>query len=70
MAGYDVVPVELIDEGDKVVAVVEAVGAGAASQIASNDQFAFVFTLRDELIVREQAFRNREEALEAAGLSE
>ena len=70
MAGYDVVPVELIDEGDKVVAVVEAVGAGAASQIASNDQFAFVFTLRDELIVREQAFRNRDEALEAAGLTE
>jgi len=28
-----------------------------------------VFTLRDGRIVREQAFRNRDEALEAAGLS-
>ena len=29
MAGYDVVPVELIDAGDKVVAVAHAVGAGS-----------------------------------------
>jgi ketosteroid isomerase-like protein len=34
------------------------------------DRFAFVFTLRDGHIVREQAFRNREEALETMGLSE
>ena len=71
MSGYDVVPVELIDAGDKVVAVVQAVGAGAASQIAvDEDRFAFVFTFKGERVVREQAFRNREEALEAAGLSE
>jgi hypothetical protein len=30
----------------------------------------FVFTFKDERVVREQAFRNREEALEAAGLGE
>ena len=42
LSGYDVVPVELIDAGDKVVAVAQAVGAGPV----------------------------REEALEAAGLSE
>ena len=70
MAGYDVVPVELIEDGDKVVAVVKTVGTGVVSQIASDDQFAFVFTLRDGLIVREQAFRNREEALEAAELAQ
>jgi ketosteroid isomerase-like protein len=45
-------------------------GTGPVSQIALDDRFAFVFTLRDGRIVREQAFRNREEALEAAGLSE
>ncbi len=67
MSGYDVVPVELIDAGDKVVAVAQAVGAGSASQIAVDEQFAFVFTFRGERVVREQAFRNREEALEAAG---
>jgi ketosteroid isomerase-like protein len=67
MAGYDVVPVELIDAGDKVVAVVQAVGAGSVSQIALDERFAFVFTFKGERVVREQAFRNREEALEAAG---
>jgi len=69
MAGYDVVPVELIDAGDKVVAVAQMVGAGTVSQIALNDRFAFVFTFRGDRCVREQAFRNREEALEEVGLS-
>ena len=69
MAGYDVEPVELIDAHDKVVAVAQMVGAGASSRIALDDRFAFVFTFKGDRIVREQAFRNREEALEAAGLS-
>jgi ketosteroid isomerase-like protein len=68
LAGYDVVPVELIDAGDQVVAVAQTVGAGPASQIAVDDHFAFVFTFKGERVVREQAFRNKEEALEAAGL--
>ena len=70
MAGYDVVPVELIDGGDKVVAVAQAVGAGSTSRISLDDAFAFVFTFKGERVIREQAFRNREEALEAAGLSQ
>jgi ketosteroid isomerase-like protein len=70
LSGYDVVPVELIDAGDKVVAIAQTVGAGPASQIAVDDRFGFVFTFKDDRIIREQAFRNREEALEAAGLSE
>jgi ketosteroid isomerase-like protein len=52
LSGYDVVPVELID---------------AVSQIAVDEPFAFVFTFEEGRIVREQAFRNREEAIEAAG---
>ena len=44
LSGYDVVPVELIDAGDKVVAVAQTVGSGPVSQIAVEDQFAFVFT--------------------------
>jgi hypothetical protein len=32
------------------------------------DRFAFLFTVKNGRVVREQAFRNREEALEAAGL--
>jgi ketosteroid isomerase-like protein len=68
MAGYDVVPVELIDAGDKVVAVAQMVGAGSESRIALDDHFAFVFTFEGDRVVREQAFRNKEEAVEAAGL--
>jgi ketosteroid isomerase-like protein len=68
MAGYDVVPVELIDGGDKVVAVAQTVGAGSSSRISLDDAFAFVFTFKGERVIREQAFRNRQEALDAAGL--
>jgi ketosteroid isomerase-like protein len=67
LAGYDVVPVELIDAGDKVVAVAQTVGAGTVSEIAVDDRFAFVFTFKGGRCVREQAFRNKEEALEAVG---
>jgi ketosteroid isomerase-like protein len=67
MDGYDVVPVELIDSGDKVVAVAQMKGAGPTSEIALDDAFAFVFTFEGDRVVREQAFRNKEEAMEAAG---
>ena len=70
LAGYNVVPVELIDGGDKVVAVAQAVGRGPASDIAIDEPFAFVFTIKDGRVTREQAFRNKEEALEAAGLTD
>jgi ketosteroid isomerase-like protein len=70
LSGYDVVPVELIDVEDQVVAVAQVTGTGPSSQIAmdDSDQFAFLFTIKNGRVVREQAFRNREEALEAAGL--
>ena len=69
LAGYSIEPVELIDSGDQVVAVAQVAGVGPASQISMDgDRFAFLFTIRDGRIVREQAFRNRDEALEAAGL--
>ena len=69
-SGYAIEPVEMIDAGDKVVTVVQTRGTGPASQIALEDRFAFVHTMRNGLIVREQAFRNREEAVEAAGLTD
>jgi ketosteroid isomerase-like protein len=72
LSGYDVVPVELIDAGDQVVTVAQVTGEGTESGIAmdDSDRFAFLFTIKNGRIVREQAFRNREEAVEAAGLSE
>ncbi len=70
LSGYAVDPIELIDAGDQVVAVAQVNGVGPASQIAmeDRDRFAFLFTIKNGRVVREQAFRNREEALEAAGL--
>jgi len=52
--------------------VAQVNGVGPVSRIAmeDRDQFAFLFTIKDGRVVREQAFRNREEALEAAGLGE
>jgi len=69
-SGYTVDPIELIDAGDQVVAVAQVTGVGAVSQIAmeDRDQFAFLFTFKNGRAVREQAFRNREDALDAAGL--
>jgi hypothetical protein len=40
------------------------------SQIGLGDRIAFLATFKDGLIVRQQTFRNKDEALEAAGLSE
>jgi ketosteroid isomerase-like protein len=69
-AGYKVEPVEVIDAGDKVITVARFGGAGPASGIALDDQMAFVHTFKDGLVVREQAFSNRDDALDAAGLRE
>ena len=66
---YSLEPEELIDAGDKVIAVARMGGAGRVSQIALGDMLAFVFTIKDGLITRQQTFRNKNEALEA-GLSE
>jgi len=70
LSGYSIDPVELIDSGDQVVAVAQVTGVGPVSQISMDgDRFAFLFTIENGRVVREQAFRNRDEALEAAGLS-
>jgi ketosteroid isomerase-like protein len=70
MPGYRLDAEEMIDAGDKVIAVVRVGGAGRVSEIALDDRIAFLFTIRDGLLIRQQTFRNRESALEAAGLSE
>jgi ketosteroid isomerase-like protein len=68
--GYRLDPEEVIDGDDKVIAVVQMGGAGRVSQIGLGDLLAFFFTIKNGLIVRQQTFRNKAEALEAAGLSE
>jgi ketosteroid isomerase-like protein len=69
LPGYRLDPEELIDAGDnKVIAVAQMGGAGRVSHIGLGDRIAFLATIKDGLIVRQQTFRNKEEALEAAGL--
>jgi ketosteroid isomerase-like protein len=72
VSGFQFVPQDLIDVGqDRVVAVTRWVGTGYTSGIAVPDTtIGFVYTLRDGLVVRQESFRNRAEALKAVGLEE
>jgi ketosteroid isomerase-like protein len=71
LPGYSLDLDEVIDAGpDKVIAVTRMGGSGRASGIGLGDRIAFLATIRDELIVRQQTFRNKEDALEAAGMRE
>ncbi len=61
---------ELIDAGDQVVAVIHEREVGRASGARVEASHLAVWTLADGKVVRLQTFLNRQEALEAAGLSE
>jgi ketosteroid isomerase-like protein len=65
-----VAPEEFIDAGNKVISVVHQVGRGKASGVEVDQRFAQLWTLRDGKIIRMEMYRDREAALEAAGLSE
>ena len=70
LPGYGYEIEELVDAGDTVVAALHLTGAGRASQIGLGDEIAFTSTFRDGLVIRQQTFSSKAEALEAAGLSE
>ena len=54
---------------DRVVAVTRWIGTGRTSGIAVLDTvIGLVYTLRDGLVIRQESFRNRAEALKAVGL--
>jgi ketosteroid isomerase-like protein len=61
---------ELIDHGDQVIAMTRQRGRGASSGVAAELELANIFTLRDGEILRLDLYRDREKALEAAGLRE
>jgi ketosteroid isomerase-like protein len=67
---WEIAVEELIDHGDKVIAMSTQRGRGASSGVAAELEQAQVFTLRDGKVVRIDSYLNREKALEAAGLSE
>ena len=59
---------DVIDNGDKVVMTVRYRGRGRGSGVEVNDRVFEVHTFRDGQCVRKVDFRERSEALEAAGL--
>jgi ketosteroid isomerase-like protein len=64
-------PVELIDAGGaNVIAVTRISGHAKLSGVETDLTYAALYTFRDGKIVRGREYWTREEALEAAGLSE
>jgi ketosteroid isomerase-like protein len=63
-------PQELLDLGNPWLVTVDLNGHGAGSGVPFSQQLFQLFTLRRGLIVRQDDFLDRDEALEAAGLSE
>ena len=67
----EVEPVELIDAGeDKVIAVVRISGRAKLSGVETDLTFAALYTIRDGKVARGREYWTKEQALEAAGLSE
>jgi uncharacterized protein len=61
---------ETIDLGNQVTACIRVIGRGRGSGATFEQRTAGVWTLRNGSIVRVAMFGTREDALEAAGLSE
>ena len=61
-------PPELLDAGDRVVVQIPVLTETRGLPLSAN--VAWVYTMRDGLIVGLEVFRSKAEALEAAGLSE
>jgi ketosteroid isomerase-like protein len=63
--------VELLDAGeDAVIAVVRISGLAKLSGIETDLTYAALYTIRDGKIARGREYETRQEALEAAGMSE
>jgi uncharacterized protein len=56
--------------GDLVLAFVRVAGRGDASRAGFEIRIGHLWTLRDGVVVRGEGYGDRDEALEAAGLSE
>ena len=63
-------PEEVFAKGDRVVTYVHSRRRPYGSSVEMENRIGFLWTLRDGKVVREQAFGEREKALEAAGLTE
>jgi ketosteroid isomerase-like protein len=61
---------EILDRDDHVLVMGRILGRGTASGVPINQPLAMLFTFRDDRAVRGRSFTSKQEALEAAGLSE
>ncbi len=66
MSGFQIDPVELIDCGEQVVAVIEVRGIGSVSGATVEQRWAQLYSFTGGLVRRMQPFPTREAALEAA----
>ena len=62
---FTIEPLEVIERGEVLVAVVRQSGRGQASGIEVSVEIAHAWTIRDGRAVRWEAFGGREEALDA-----
>ena len=67
---FEAKPLEFIDAGDDVIAIMDISGTGKASGAAVTMRAADVYTIAGGKVVRHVAYPAASEALEAAGLSE
>ena len=67
MSGFQIDPVEFIDCGEQVVAVIEVKGIGSLSGATVEQGWAQLYWMSDGLVRRMEPFPTREAALEAAG---
>ena len=63
-------PTEYLEVGDQVVVVARLVGRGKASGVAVERNWAYVWSFRGGKALSMTGYATREEALEAAGISE
>jgi len=61
---------EIIDAGDQVVVVAHHQGRGRGSGVEVDARFYEIYTLREGKVSRVDEYTEREDAFEAAGLSE
>jgi hypothetical protein len=64
LAGWD--PEEVIDFGEKFLVTAQQSGHGSGSGVAVSEPIFQLFTLRRGLVIRQEDFRERSDALEAA----
>jgi ketosteroid isomerase-like protein len=69
-ADYRLELLSLVDNGDHVLAECWQSGRGKGSGLEVSEGIISVWTVRDGLIVEQRMFRDRAQALEAAGMAE